>query len=344
MKLQRASRALLQVEPLEDRRLLAGNIAFDSSTGIIAVTGTPAADFVRASVENGSVVVRLIHAPTGVVAGRGTFSATQVRGLNFDGLDGDDCFLNDLAVPSTAHGGNGNDYLEGGAAADRLFGDAGNDVLVGFTGDDWAYGGEGNDRIFGTGGNDRLYGQGGADALYGGSGTDRLRDRSDFRDGRGDGPLFQLADERSQKFRTQSSAAAVRSSTAAELEAAVLALTNQERQRAGLAPLRLNPRLQNAARHHAANMARLNRLAHTLAEADLPDLAGRLSRYGYSYLLAGENVAWNYASASAVMAAWMGSPAHRANILNPTFTEIGVAVASNARGEPYLCQVFGAPV
>jgi uncharacterized protein YkwD len=88
-------------------------------------------------------------------------------------------------------------------------------------------------------------------------------------------------------------------------------------------------------------MAQLDRMAHTLSGADLPNLDSRLNHYGYRYLLAGENIAWNYPGAQAAVAAWMNSPGHRANVLSPNYTEIGVAVAYNSRGEPYYCQVFG---
>jgi uncharacterized protein YkwD len=43
------------------------------------------------------------------------------------------------------------------------------------------------------------------------------------------------------------------------------------------------------------------------------------------------------------MTAWMNSPEHRANILDPSFTDIGVGIAYDSRGEPYYTQEFGEP-
>jgi uncharacterized protein YkwD len=56
----------------------------------------------------------------------------------------------------------------------------------------------------------------------------------------------------------------------------------------------------------------------------------------------GENIAWNYKDA-AVMDGWMHSSGHRANILSGNYTEIGVGIATNKRGEKYHCQDFGRP-
>jgi uncharacterized protein YkwD len=187
-------------------------------------------------------------------------------------------------------------------------------------------------------GRDRLNGQSDPDALYGGSGLDKLWGKGDYRDGRTDGPLVQLAAGQSEKLQPPP---VVSNPSVSDLEAAIVAYTNQERQARGLSPLAVNVQLLGAARHHAGNMARFNLMAHTLSQADLPDLGSRLNYYDYRYMIAGENVAWNYSGAQAVVAAWMNSPGHRANILNPDFTEIGVGISYNGAGQLYYCQVFG---
>ena len=130
----------------------------------------------------------------------------------------------------------------------------------------------------------------------------------------------------------------------APVEQAIVDLTNQERQSAGLPPLAVNAQLVLAAQIHADNMARLDQLSHELPSTSLPTPEDRLSFVGYSYSSWGENIAYNYPDAAAVVAGWMASPGHRANILSPNYTEIGVGVALNSRGEPYYCLVFGRPL
>lgn len=123
----------------------------------------------------------------------------------------------------------------------------------------------------------------------------------------------------------------------------IVDLTNAERARAGLAPLALDAELTRAAEIQSGNMARLDVMSHTLPGTAQPGLADRAAAVGYRYASMGENIAYNYGGADEVVAGWMGSPGHRANILNPNFTQIGVAVATNAAGQPYYTQVFGAP-
>jgi uncharacterized protein YkwD len=123
-----------------------------------------------------------------------------------------------------------------------------------------------------------------------------------------------------------------------EEEKGVLDLTNAERKAAGLPPLAPNAKLFKAAREHAANMAKQDKLDHVLDEKDLGD---RMKAAGYQFLVAGENIAWNQADPKAALQTWMGSEGHRANILNVEYAEIGVAVVKNARGERYWTQVFG---
>jgi uncharacterized protein YkwD len=69
--------------------------------------------------------------------------------------------------------------------------------------------------------------------------------------------------------------------------------------------------------------------------------ADRVKDAGYKYAAVGENVAWNQKNPAQVVEAWMNSEGHRANILKKEYEEIGVAVAKNAKGEPYWVQVFG---
>lgn len=123
-------------------------------------------------------------------------------------------------------------------------------------------------------------------------------------------------------------------------EQAVLDDTNAERKKAGLDPLTVDAKLLAAARGHAANMAKTDRLDHTL---DGLTAADRVKAAGYEFSRTGENIAWNQKTPKAAVAGWMQSAGHKENLLNTDFTQIGVAAAKNAKGEPYWVQVFGTP-
>lgn len=123
-------------------------------------------------------------------------------------------------------------------------------------------------------------------------------------------------------------------------EQAVLDATNAERKKAKLDPLTADPKLTEAARKHAANMASQDKMAHTLDDKDAAD---RAKAAGYEFRRLGENIAWNQPTPKEVVAGWMDSKGHRENILNGDYTQIGIAVAKNSKGEPYWVQVFGKP-
>ncbi len=119
----------------------------------------------------------------------------------------------------------------------------------------------------------------------------------------------------------------------------VLALTNSERARTGCTPLRINTRLAAAAQSHTRWQVD-HGMSHTGEGGSAP--WDRASAAGYRWLRVGENVAAGYGTASAVMAGWMNSPGHRANILNCTFREIGIGLADGGGG-PYWTQLFASP-
>jgi uncharacterized protein YkwD len=113
-----------------------------------------------------------------------------------------------------------------------------------------------------------------------------------------------------------------------EFATGVLELTNAERTRAGLSPLTSNPQLQEAARSYSEVLALSGCFGHTCGP--LPDIAERDRRAGYTgWTSLGENIASGYPNPEAVVAGWMASPMHRANILSPDYTEIGVSVSRN---------------
>jgi uncharacterized protein YkwD len=109
--------------------------------------------------------------------------------------------------------------------------------------------------------------------------------------------------------------------------ARVLDLTNAERQRAGLGPLVLNDQLTSAAQGYSQVLASSGCFQHTCGP--VPDFADRDGQAGYTgWISIGENIAAGYASPEEVVAGWMASPPHRANILSASFTEIGVGVVT----------------
>ncbi|MFF4892213.1 CAP domain-containing protein [Micromonospora chersina] len=119
----------------------------------------------------------------------------------------------------------------------------------------------------------------------------------------------------------------------------VVDLVNQERAKAGCKALTVDDKLVLAAQRHSQDQADHKTMSHD--GSDGSDVGDRLDRVGYAWRSYGENVAWNQQSPAAVMDAWMNSPGHRANILNCSFTQIGVGVARS--NGPYWTQDFGTP-
>ncbi len=124
---------------------------------------------------------------------------------------------------------------------------------------------------------------------------------------------------------------------------AIVELTNVERSRAGLSPLREESRLSRAARIHAEQMAGAGQLDHELPGATYPRLEDRLAAVEYEWQAIGENIAFGQSTAGEVVAGWMRSPGHRDNILNPAFLALGVGDARDGRGRTYFAQVFARP-
>ncbi|MEU3610287.1 CAP domain-containing protein [Streptomyces sp. NPDC035033] len=118
----------------------------------------------------------------------------------------------------------------------------------------------------------------------------------------------------------------------------VVALANAERDRAGCGPLRAEARLGRAAQAHADDMAARDYYAHASPEGR--DGGDRITAAGYDWRAWGENIHKGPKTPERAMEDWMDSPAHRANILNCAFRDIGVGVALTADG-PWWVQAFG---
>lgn len=99
---------------------------------------------------------------------------------------------------------------------------------------------------------------------------------------------------------------------------------NVERKRVGLPPVRENSMLNQAATAKAHNMFEEDYWAHFSPSGKDP--WGFITGSGYKFSYAGENLARNFYTSDEVVNAWMNSPTHRANILNPNYQEVGIAV------------------
>ncbi len=128
----------------------------------------------------------------------------------------------------------------------------------------------------------------------------------------------------------------------AAAECRILALTNALRERAGVPPLRLERRLSRAARWLARDMAANDYLSHTDRRGRFID--ERIPACGYDdYTAIGENLGGGQTTAEEVVACWMRSPSHRANLLSPQFSEMGAALACSRASRYRNCwvQEFG---
>ncbi|BCJ52687.1 hypothetical protein Asp14428_41620 [Actinoplanes sp. NBRC 14428] len=132
----------------------------------------------------------------------------------------------------------------------------------------------------------------------------------------------------------------MRSLIQADLERRVASLTNEERRKAGLRRLTPQPLLGQAARAHSTDMAARYYFSHVSLEG--ATVADRVALTGYAYAIVGENIAWGQENALQAVNAWMRSPGHKANILSPDYTEIGVGVAEY-RGALVWTQNFASP-
>lgn len=122
-------------------------------------------------------------------------------------------------------------------------------------------------------------------------------------------------------------------------------LTNTSRSERQVPTLTPNTTLEYAAQLKANDMAQFGYFAHNSPQGKNPWYW--FTRAGYDYVYAGENLAVNFSDSNEVGQAWMNSPAHRDNILNGKYTEIGIATAQGVyEGRPttFVVQMFGRPM
>lgn len=122
----------------------------------------------------------------------------------------------------------------------------------------------------------------------------------------------------------------------------VIELTNKEREKLGLPLLSQNQELAEAAQKKALNMFSENYWAHFAPSGKTPwDF---IADSGYRFSFAGENLAKNFQGSDDVVAAWMNSPTHKENLLNPKYKDIGIAVEDgvlNGQRTALVVQMFG---
>jgi uncharacterized YkwD family protein len=121
-------------------------------------------------------------------------------------------------------------------------------------------------------------------------------------------------------------------------EQKVVELVNVERQKAGLPELTLDSEISNVAKIKSKDMADNNYFAH---QSPTYGSAGdMLSQFGIKWSAWGENIASGQRTPEDVVTAWMNSSGHRANILSPNFSRIGVGYVTNSNGTSYWTQMF----
>ena len=120
-----------------------------------------------------------------------------------------------------------------------------------------------------------------------------------------------------------------------EYEKEVVRLVNAERAKHGLSPLTMDWQLSRVARYKSQDMRDNGYFAHNSPVYGSP--FQMLKSFGIAYRTAGENIAKGYKTPAAVVSGWLASPGHRANILNASFTKIGVGYVASGN---YWTQLF----
>lgn len=125
------------------------------------------------------------------------------------------------------------------------------------------------------------------------------------------------------------------SSSVSDYEKEVVRLVNVERTSRGLSSLSHDWELSRVARYKSQDMKDNNYFSHTSPTYGSP--FQMMKSFGITYRTAGENIAKGQHTPQAVVTAWMNSSGHRANILNSSFTHIGVGYVENGK---YWTQMF----
>ncbi|MBK5463118.1 MULTISPECIES: CAP domain-containing protein [unclassified Peribacillus] len=125
------------------------------------------------------------------------------------------------------------------------------------------------------------------------------------------------------------------SSELSAFEQQVVKLTNAERAKQGLAALKIDTELSKVARLKSQDMKDKNYFDHNSPTYGSP--FDMMKKFGISYTSAGENIAQGQKTPEEVVEAWMNSQGHRENIMNSSFTHIGVGYVESGN---YWTQQF----
>ncbi|MBQ9493690.1 MAG: serine protease [Oscillibacter sp.] len=120
-----------------------------------------------------------------------------------------------------------------------------------------------------------------------------------------------------------------------DYETEVVRLVNAERARYGLAALAADAELSRVARYKSRDMREKGYFSHESPTYGTP--FQMMKSFGITYRTAGENIAYGYGTPQKVVEAWMNSEGHRANILNASYTRIGVGYVADGH---YWTQMF----
>jgi len=109
-----------------------------------------------------------------------------------------------------------------------------------------------------------------------------------------------------------------------------LTLVNEARRANGAGAVQLDAALQRKAQGWSDHMSASGQLVHSDLRSGLPS----------GWCSAGENIAYAHGDADQIHQMWMNSPGHRANILNPQFTHVGIGATRDSGGRLWMTQVF----
>lgn len=126
----------------------------------------------------------------------------------------------------------------------------------------------------------------------------------------------------------------------------LLSQTNDQRLQDDLNALKQNTQLTAAAQAKANNMVSQNYWSHNSPNGTSP--WSFITNSGYDFQLAGENLAYGFSNSSSVINAWMNSQSHRANVLNPSYNDVGFGIAAsnnfmNKGPETIVVAIYAAP-
>lgn len=125
-------------------------------------------------------------------------------------------------------------------------------------------------------------------------------------------------------------------------EAEVIRLVNVQRSQNGLPPLAANWQVGRIARYKSQDMINKHYFSHISPTYGSP--FNMMENFGINFSAAGENIAMGQRTPAEVVNAWMNSPGHRANILNTSYTQLGVGLAKDSNGTCYWTQMFIKPM